>query len=120
MNEDGRRRAGEAVAAAMAARGWNATDVAVAANISDATTVRDFVNGARWPWSSTRGVIEKALGLEAGLLDRIAKGALLEAPDEDQVVAAIRRSELSRAAKAELEMHYYRLVDGPAGETASG
>lgn len=105
----------------MAARGWNATDLAHEAGIPDTSTIRDFTSGARWPRTSTRGAIERALGLEPGVLERISKGthADLGALIEDEVVAAIKRSDLSRAAKAELEMHYYRLVDGEGSRSSA-
>lgn len=116
-NEEGRRRAASAVASAMASRGWNAVDLADAAEVPDPATIRTFLDGSSWPWGSTRSRIERALGLEPGQIEAIAKGRapVAVAVETDPVVDAIRRSDLPRAAKAELEMHYYRLVDGESG-----
>lgn len=113
MNQQGMARAGEYVSEAMTAREWNAVDLAEAANIPDPSTVRTFVNGKTWPRSGTRGAIERALGLEAGSIERVAKsGRSVRTEDFDEVVAAIRRTALSRRDQAELELHYLNLLEG--------
>lgn len=66
-------KAAQAVAAEMAARRWNPSDLAHKAK-SDPGTIGDFLNGNRWPKLSTQGKIEEALGWPAGSIRSIALG----------------------------------------------
>lgn len=123
MNEEGRERAGQALADALAARGWNAVDLALHADIPDAATVRTFMAGGSWPWASTRARMERALGLEPGTLDRIAKGSSgrPSADGLDPVESAIEASpNLSRGQKLRLRGLYVDMLDDQARETPTG
>jgi len=113
MDRESRERAGRAVANEIAERGWNSADLARHADIPDPATVREFIDGKRWPRGATRAKIEAALDWQTGHLDDIAK-ARASAPGADLVVAAIERSDLSRADKSELIWHYHRLLDASA------
>ena len=51
----------------LALRGWNAVDLARAAQI-DVVTVSTFLSGERWPRRATRSKIESAVGMAPGSL----------------------------------------------------
>lgn len=65
--------AARAVEAAMGERGWDVADMVRGIGV-DPGTLRDFLNGQRWPRTSTRGKIERALGWESGTIRAIAEG----------------------------------------------
>jgi len=65
-----------AIKRALAARGWNAADLARDTG-KDEGTILDFLNGLRTPQLKTRGLIETALGWPAGAIDDIAAGGLI-------------------------------------------
>jgi hypothetical protein len=79
----------------------------------DRQTVKDFLDGKRWPWPAKRGAIENALRLPPGTLDLAARGAVRPPDDEagDPVEAAVTKSALSRADKAKVLGLYYELLD---------
>ncbi|GAB2762744.1 hypothetical protein GCM10027273_45080 [Nocardioides pakistanensis] len=97
---DGRTRARLAVHAEMAHRRWNNTQLARAAG-TDIATVSDFLSGARWPKSPTRGKIESALSwppgtisaIEAGMPPPTVGGASEDEPEEDDDTLLYRRPE---------------------------
>jgi lambda repressor-like predicted transcriptional regulator len=72
MNRD-LRAAAAAVEAAAGQRGWNTRDLARETGL-DAATVGDFLAARRWPRSSTRGAVERALRWPPGYIKRIADG----------------------------------------------
>lgn len=74
VQTSGQRRAADAVAAWMAGREWNNTQLVAATGV-DAGTIGDFLNGKRWPKTGTQGKIEKALSWPPGTLRAIAGGA---------------------------------------------
>jgi transcriptional regulator with XRE-family HTH domain len=76
-----RAAAARAVDAALAARGWTASDLMRETGL-DPGTVGDFLNGQRWPQAPTRGKIEKALGWPYGRIKQIADGIDV---DDDEV-----------------------------------
>lgn len=93
--------------------GMTATDIARAGGIPDPDTVRDFMEGARWPRTPTRIRLEKAVGWPAGSIDALMRGEQLaeDAEDDDRVVAAIEASRLTRANKHRLIGAYYDMLD---------
>jgi len=102
--------------------GMTAVDIARAGGIPDADTVRDFMEGARWPRTPTRNRLEKAVGWPTGSIDAIMRGERVETTDtgEDRVVAAIEASQLTRANKHRLIGAYYDLIDQQQGEGVRG
>jgi hypothetical protein len=70
---EGQRRASSAVAAEMARREWNISDLVQLTGI-DPGTIGDFLNGKRWPKIGTQGKIEKAIGWESGSIRGISLG----------------------------------------------
>lgn len=62
-----------AVVAALAERGSTPTALAREAKL-DPGTVNDFLNGDRWPRSSSLGKIERYLGWDAGTIENTARG----------------------------------------------
>lgn len=81
MSTEGRVVARLAVRVRMAEEGWDATDVAARGGL-DVGTVRDFLNGDRWPRSSSQGKIEKGLDWPAGSI------AIIEAGGDPPTVSA--------------------------------
>jgi hypothetical protein len=70
----GQRRATGAVAAVLAYRKWNNTDL-VARTGTDAGTIGDFLLEQRWPKTGTQGKIEEALGWPPGTIRAVSMGA---------------------------------------------
>lgn len=107
---DGMKAAGQFVSARMAASRLDAVQLAAAAEIGDPKTVRDLVDGVRWPRIGTLAKVEDALGLEYGTIAAIAAGA--QPPSQgDPVEIAINGSTLTRAQKAKLLGMYYEMLD---------
>lgn len=67
------RAAGAAVEAAAGEKGWNGRDLAKVASV-DPGTVADLISGKRWPRSTTRARIEKALEWPSGSIHHVANG----------------------------------------------
>jgi transcriptional regulator with XRE-family HTH domain len=105
----GRAAAAEYAAQAAARAGLSAAAVAQRANV-DPGTVRDFLAGERWPWTSSRARIEKALDLKPGVLELIANGVQLD-PDADPVEEAIKASELTRGNQHKLIGVYFDMLE---------
>lgn len=74
---DGQRRATDAVAAEMARRGWNKADLAAAAEV-DYGTISDFLAYERRAQGRTQAALERALGWSPGTYRRLALGAIDE------------------------------------------
>lgn len=64
----------EAVLNELGTRGLDRTYLATEANV-DPATLRDFLNGTRWPRPATLTKLDRALGWEPGTLAGIARGA---------------------------------------------
>lgn len=78
---EGQRIAAQAVAAELARREWNITDL-VQLTSADPGTIGDFLNGSRWPKLGTQGKVEKALGWEAGTIRSISLGGPIPQPEQ--------------------------------------
>lgn len=113
MDEQGRKLAGAYVKEALDKqrknRRWLEDETGLTFD-----TVSDMLNGVRWPRVDTRNSVEDALGLKRGSIERAANGVV--DPLGDPVEQAIADSTLSRADKAELVAHYFRLVDAEEAE----
>lgn len=77
-NEEGRRAARAAVLAELRRRGVTHRQFGIAAKIAPGTA-NDFLNGTRWPISSTLTKVENYLGWPPGHIDQIERG--LVSPD---------------------------------------
>lgn len=115
MDDDGKRRAATYAAEQAARQGLSVPGLALRAKI-DPATVRDFLDGVRWPRSNTRQAIEDALGLGRGTFELVARG--LADTNEDEVERAIKSSALSRANQHRLLGAYYDMLEGQ--ETTAG
>lgn len=91
-------------------RRWSQTDLADLLGVSG-RTVGNWERGKASPRNSL-GAIEKVFGV--ALEDDAPLG------QNDKVVLAIEGSELSRADRAELVAHYWRLLDATAGPEVRG
>lgn len=109
MDDDGKRRAADRLAAEMARNGWSVPRLAVEAKL-DPATIRKLLDAESWPWAEKRLAMETALGMEPGTLELVARG-LLEEPAGDPVVRAIQGSALTRGNKATLTGTYYDMLD---------
>jgi hypothetical protein len=109
MEATGRQRAADYAAERAARAGMSAAALAAAADL-DPSTVRDFLDGTRWPRTGTRAAIEEAMGLTRGTFDLIARGAYTD-PAEDEVERAVKASPLSRANQHKLIGAYYDMLE---------
>lgn len=92
---DGRRRAATAAMARMGELGLTQQELAERADV-DPKTVGDLLRARRWPIARTRARVEKALGWEAGELDRIRRDqpdAPLIPPDLQRRIDLLSRDE---------------------------
>lgn len=71
---DNRQTARDAVRKRMAAKGWNASDLAREAELT-LSTVTEFLNGVRWSRGRSLAAIDVAIGWEPGTIEGIAHGA---------------------------------------------
>lgn len=118
MDQEGKRRAGAHLATAASRLGWSAARLAEEADI-DQQTVRDFMEGRRWPWLAKRQAMELAVGLEPGTLELAARGLLPADEHVDPVEEAIQNSALTRGNKAKLVGTYYDMLDEQQARGAS-
>lgn len=102
----------------MGEKRYSPMDLAERAGV-DEKTIRTFIAGQTWPWTSKRAGIEEALGWQVGTLQAMVDGVYAGDPDIDPVQRAIEASELTRANKAKLLGMYYELLDGQ-GEGVRG
>jgi hypothetical protein len=101
----GQRRATGAVAAVLAYRKWNNTDL-IARTGTDTGTIGDFLLEQRWPKTATQGKIEEALGWPPGTIRAVSMGA--DPPPIDTewesaaYLAAIETSTTTEVSNAQL------------------
>lgn len=112
MDDSGKKKAGDYLAAQTARLGWSPARLAEEADV-DPQTVRDFLDGKRWPQTKTRSALERAVGIATGDLELAARGWFDNlAPAGDPVERAITESnQLSRADKAALLSSYFTMLD---------
>lgn len=107
IDEAGRKRA--AAALRRRTQGQPAQWIADRASISDASTVRAFLDGETWPRSGTRRKLEATFGMEPGELEAIARDEYQDRADAtDPVIAAIDRSPLHDWRKDVVRAEYRR------------
>ena len=96
----------------MTRHGWTPAELAVRAGV-DPGTVRDFVNGERWPQTKSRSAIEDALEVGRGTLELVARGMYDPTPEPqgDAVEKAIFGSQLTRANAHRLVGIYYGMLE---------
>lgn len=116
----GRERAAIAYRKAAAEAGLTPTELARRGGIPDVDTVRDFMDGERWPRTPTRAKLEKAIGWEPGTIEGISLGEPVTPTSGDPVVRAIEGSELNRANRHRLIGTYYELLDQQGSEGVRG
>lgn len=110
---EGRARAGAAVEEARNTANLTRAELAKLAGVS-VDTIRDLINGKRWPWPGSRRSIEKALEWEPGRLSAIARqdqegpGILGAGPGRSDMV--IDLSDLSDADRYEVLAFYHRKI----------
>ena len=71
--------------AAQALNGWTNADLAKASS-TDPATIRDFLDGSRWPKPPTLAKLDEAFGWTPGTLAAIGE-ELLDAPESESVGA---------------------------------
>lgn len=108
-NEEGRKRAAELVLQALP----NISVQSLADRASlDPSTVRDFLEGTRWPHGTSRSRIEDVAGLPDGALEAAARNTYTPASDDvDPVEAAIEASDLTRSNKFKLLGIYVDMLE---------
>lgn len=84
----------------------------------DVDTAQSFLAAERWPQTETRRKIEKALDLPLGRIQDAATMALDDEPEQDQVEAAIYRSQLTRANQLKLAGIYYEMLESQQRQAA--
>lgn len=97
MDEQGKRRAADYVAAAMEAAGFDESRLVTFTEL-DPKTVRTFLRGETYPKTPKRQAIEVVLELPLGSIERAAQGlhrAPATRPAGDPVEVAVRQSELT-------------------------
>ena len=77
----GQNAARRAVIAAQAREGWNNAQLAKASS-TDPATIRDFIDGSRWPKPPTLARIDAAMGWTPGTLAAIGE-ELLDEPQQN-------------------------------------
>lgn len=121
MEQNGRLRAAEVYSRAVDELGLTPTEVARRGDIPDPDTVRDFMDGARWPQATTRAKLEKAIGWEAGSINALTRGEPpISAAAGDRVIAAIEASALTRANRHRLIAAYYDMLEQQEREGVRG
>lgn len=112
VDEAGRERAARYAVERLARHGWSPAELAMRAGV-DPGTVRDFLNGERWPQQKSRTAIENALDLGRGTLELVARGIAGTDPEPhgDAVEMAIFGSRLTRANQHRLVGIYYGMLE---------
>lgn len=110
MSAEERRRAADYALRVMRDRGLG-DDSRWLAHLAevDPSTVRTFLDGETWPRTSSRQAIEKALGLELGMLTAAARGGV--PAGRDAVKVAIEGSALTEANRLRLMATYLDMLD---------
>lgn len=117
MSAEEKRRAADYALRVMRDRGLgdDSRQLALRAGV-DPSTVRTFLDGETWPRTSSRQAIEKALGLERGMLTFAAREAM--PTDRDPVKVAIEGSALTEANRLRLIATYLDMLDSQEGRGA--
>lgn len=111
MDQDGKRRAADFAQKRLGQLGWSTAYLATRAGVSE-DTVRDFLRADRWPWEAKRNLMEEAMGMPRGTLERVARdSAVTDVVDGDPVEVAIQESELTRANQHKLIGMYLEMLD---------
>lgn len=115
MDAAGKRRAADFASERAARKGVSTADLAERSSL-DVATVRDFLEGRRWPRSGTRHAIEDVLGLPTGSFELVARGFNQDDDaDIDEVERAIKGSPLTRANQHRLIGLYFEMLEGQQG-----
>lgn len=121
MEMNGRQRASAEYRSTVERLGLTPTEVARLGDIPDVDTVRDFMDGSRWPRTPTRAKLEHAVGWPSGSINSIALGGNI--PDSsaaDPVEAAIEASALPRGKRHRLIGIYYDMLEGQDWKAGDG
>ena len=114
------RAAGRAVSARMGELGLTQRALAEQAGV-DAKTLRDLLDGKRWPQAVTRGRLEQALGWTYGQLEDLAEGRV-DAPGDEpgSPEAAILADRTLTASQKEALLVQLRVLREAAGIRTEG